>query len=286
VTCDACPTSRSQRVRPLPGDHGATAKKLEPGILHRGLGALFLAHGAKFTEDALATESGPWGITGVSLQRPDQRDRLLPQDGLYTLDGRGAGTPTVRVIGCVRDVLVASEDPQRILARLADPATSIVSLTITEKGCGHDPASGRLQACYPMISRARCSVCRASPPAAKRACRFRSALTTAMNCATTSPRNHFLAIPRSAASKDVPKSVASWPRSWPSIRHALNTQDVVKTEVPFAPTLGPRAIEGSDAAHALGSGASFLPEKTLSSLAEKAQASTGLTTLSPASGRA
>ncbi len=42
--------------------------------------------------------------------------------------------PRHRVIGALRERLVAAEDPQRVLARLAAPDTQVVTLTITEKG--------------------------------------------------------------------------------------------------------------------------------------------------------
>lgn len=121
---------------------------LRPRIVHLGLGAFFRAHGAVYTEDA----GGDWGIVGVSLQRPDQRDRLTPQDGLYTtLERDGAGT-RARVIGSVLSVLVAPEDPNTVVAALAAPLTSIVSLTVTEKGYCHNPATGRLNPSHPDIA--------------------------------------------------------------------------------------------------------------------------------------
>ena len=82
---------------------------LRSGIVHLGLGAFARAHLAEYTDDALVRAHGDWGITGVSLQRPDQRDRLAPQDGLYTaLQRDGAGTQA-RIIGCVQ----AKEDLER-----------------------------------------------------------------------------------------------------------------------------------------------------------------------------
>jgi fructuronate reductase len=117
---------------------------LRPRIVHLGLGAFFRAHGALFTEDVLANEQSDWGITGVSLQRPGQRDRLAPQDCLYTSVENGRYDPKARIVGCILNVLVAPEDPAAVLDRLADGNTSIVTLTITEKGYHHDPASGHL----------------------------------------------------------------------------------------------------------------------------------------------
>lgn len=125
--------------------------RIAPGIVHLGLGAFFRAHAADYTEAVLALDPADWGIVGVSLQRPDQRDRLGPQAGLYTLLERSGGAPRARIVGCVLDVLWAPEAPARVVARMVDPTTSIVSLTVTEKGYCHDPATGRLQDVHPDI---------------------------------------------------------------------------------------------------------------------------------------
>jgi fructuronate reductase len=137
----------AKSVRLLGYDRAA----LRGGIVHLGLGAFARAHLAEYTDDALARAPGDWGITCVSLQRPDLRDRLAPQDGLYTaLQRDGAGTQA-RIIGCVQRVLVAPEQPQAVVAAMADPACRIVTLTVTEKGYCHDPASGRLDFAHPDI---------------------------------------------------------------------------------------------------------------------------------------
>ena len=51
----------------------------------------------------------------------------------------------------VQDVLVAREDPEAVLARMAAPTTRIVSLTVTEKGYCHEPATGALIRDHPDI---------------------------------------------------------------------------------------------------------------------------------------
>ncbi len=124
---------------------------LKSGIVHLGLGAFARAHLAEYTDDALEQVFGAWGIIGASLQRPDQRDRLKPQDGLYTFLKRAPEGPALRVIGSVLDVMVAPEDPSALVARLAAAETRIVSLTVTEKGYCHDPATGRLKENHPDI---------------------------------------------------------------------------------------------------------------------------------------
>lgn len=120
------------------------------GIVHLGIGAFHRAHQAAYT-DALLSENPSWGICGVSLRSPETRDALQPQDGLYTLavqDGEGSD---LSVIGSVVELLCAPEDPEAVLRRMADPATRIVSLTITEKGYCHNPATGTLDEGHPDI---------------------------------------------------------------------------------------------------------------------------------------
>ncbi|MEJ2035675.1 MAG: mannitol dehydrogenase family protein [Maritimibacter sp.] len=135
------PADRLTRQSPAP----------EHGIVHLGLGAFFRAHGAIYTEEAMAASGGAWGITGVSLRRPDIRDALAPQGGCYTALELAPEGETARMISVVREVLVAPEDPEAVLALMADPATRIVSLTVTEKGYCHEPSTGALNRANPDI---------------------------------------------------------------------------------------------------------------------------------------
>jgi fructuronate reductase len=134
---------------------GYDRRRLETGIVHLGLGAFARGHLADYTEDVLERQFGPsssaWGIVGVSLRSADQRRRLAPQDGLYTTLCREPEGTTARVIGCVTDCLVLPEAMEATLALMARPSTMIVSLTITEKGYCHDPATGRLNERHPDI---------------------------------------------------------------------------------------------------------------------------------------
>ena len=124
--------------------YGYDRSLLTSGIVHLGLGAFFRAHGAEYVEDVLERDFGPWGIIGASLQRPDQRDRLTPQEGLYTLLKRDAKATRARIIGAVQKVLVAPESPEALLQQMDAKAIRIVSLTVTEKGYCHVPATGRI----------------------------------------------------------------------------------------------------------------------------------------------
>ena len=104
-----------------------------PGIVHLGVGAFHRAHQAVYVDDCLAAGETGWGIVGASLRSPDTRDALAAQHGLYTLAVQDASGEKLRVIGSLRQLLVAPENPAALVARMADPSTRIVTLTVTEK---------------------------------------------------------------------------------------------------------------------------------------------------------
>ncbi|MEP6997840.1 MAG: mannitol dehydrogenase family protein [Betaproteobacteria bacterium] len=122
------------------------------GIVHLGIGAFHRAQTAVFSDDALAIERGDWGICGISLRSADVRDRLVPQDGLYTAVEKSPDGTRRRVIGSVREVLFLGDQRDPIRTRLIEPETRIVSLTITEKGYCHNPATGKLNPAHPDIA--------------------------------------------------------------------------------------------------------------------------------------
>ncbi|WP_370521731.1 mannitol dehydrogenase family protein [Novosphingobium sp. ERN07] len=109
------------------------------GIVHFGIGAFHRAHQAWYTDAAMNLGDGnagdrDWMITGVSLRSPGVARQMNPQGGLYTVAEQSGEGATLRIVGSVRNVLVASEEPDAVIAAVAAPATHIVSLTVTEKG--------------------------------------------------------------------------------------------------------------------------------------------------------
>jgi len=113
-------------------------------IVHLGLGAFFRAHGALITEDAMRDCGRDWGIIGVSLRSPGIRDKLAEQDNVYTAVEMSGTGRVPRVVEALSGVVFAPEDPDALLLQMADPAIKIVSLTVTEKGYCHIPATGEL----------------------------------------------------------------------------------------------------------------------------------------------
>ena len=104
------------------------------GIVHLGVGAFHRAHMADYTDAVLAGGDRRWAILGASLRAPDTRDALKDQDFLYTLAVSDEAGERCRVIGAIRGILVAPENPQALIEAMCLPSVKIVSLTGTEKG--------------------------------------------------------------------------------------------------------------------------------------------------------
>lgn len=128
------------------------------GIVHLGVGAFMRSHVAVYCDDAMEAESADWGIAGVSLRRPDVRELLAPQNGLYTVGEFDASGERRRLVGALKSVHTAPEDPRAVLRLLADPAVRVITLTVTERAT----ASIRIPASSRSRIRISCTTC-ASP---------------------------------------------------------------------------------------------------------------------------
>ncbi len=130
--------------------------QVRTGIVHLGVGGFHRAHQAMYL-DRLMNEGKAmeWGICGVGVLPGDRRmkEALSAQDGLYTLVVKHSdGTMEPRVIGSVVDYLLAPDDPEAVVERMADPAIRIVSLTVTEGGYGIDPVTGEFDPSTPGVA--------------------------------------------------------------------------------------------------------------------------------------
>jgi fructuronate reductase len=138
------PRGSPQLLRP-----GYQRARTRIGTVHFGPGAFHRAHQAYYF-DRLLEKDAARAICAVSLKTASLRDALAPQDGLYTLVELDE-SPTLRVIGAIRELLVASESPAAVGKRLCDPDTSLVTMTVTEKGYCLD-GSGALDLAHPDIA--------------------------------------------------------------------------------------------------------------------------------------
>ncbi|MGB3761631.1 MAG: mannitol dehydrogenase family protein [Ornithinimicrobium sp.] len=120
------------------------------GIVHFGVGGFHRAHEAMYTDRLMEAGKGQdWGICGVGVLPHDRKivETLNAQDGLYTLVIKHPdGERESRVIGSIIEMLFAPDDPAAVLEAMADPATRIVSLTITEGGYLVNQVTGEFDA--------------------------------------------------------------------------------------------------------------------------------------------
>lgn len=123
---------------------------LKNGIVHLGIGAFHRAHQAAYTDAVLRQFGGDWGIIGCSLRSASVQQQLQPQDGLYSILQKGEEN-SVRIVGSVSQVLVGPQDPSAVYEAIALPNIRLVSLTITEKGYCHNPATGQLNLDHPDV---------------------------------------------------------------------------------------------------------------------------------------
>ena len=130
-------------------------RRRSSGIVHIGVGGFHRAHQAMYLDELMQQDKADdWAVTGVGLLASDarMRDVMSAQDCLYTLLVKHPdGGVHPRVIGSIVDYLFAPDDSAAVLARLADPQTRIVSLTITEGGYHVNQVTGDFDADDPAI---------------------------------------------------------------------------------------------------------------------------------------
>ncbi|MFV0425439.1 MAG: mannitol dehydrogenase family protein [Beutenbergiaceae bacterium] len=114
-------------ARSLPGMPAAAPVR----IVHLGVGNFYRAHAAWYTHHA--PDASDWGIAAFTGRRPDAAQALAPQDGLYSLITKAAEGDEIEVIASIVAVH-RSDEHQRYLDYLSDPAIAILTLTVTEAG--------------------------------------------------------------------------------------------------------------------------------------------------------
>ena len=124
------------------------------GIVPFGVGNFHRAHQAVYLDDLFNLGlDHDWAIVGAGVLPSDaaMRDKLAGQDFLTTVVEQDNNRSGARVTGAMIGYL-APGNAAATVARLADPAIRIVSLTITEGGYFIDPASGVFDPAHPAIA--------------------------------------------------------------------------------------------------------------------------------------
>ena len=125
------------------------------GIVHFGVGSFHRAHQAMYIDQLM--EQGKaldWGICGVGVMPFDlkMKEAMHSQDCLYTLVLKAPdGSWEPRIIGSIVQYLYAPDDPEAVIEKMADPATRIVSLTVTEGGYNFSPVTGEFDDTNPAV---------------------------------------------------------------------------------------------------------------------------------------
>jgi mannitol 2-dehydrogenase len=130
--------------------------RVTAGVVHFGVGGFHRAHQAMY-HDRLMNAGGAfdWGICGAGVMPADRRmkEALEAQDGLYVLVVKHSdGTYEPRVVGSIVEYLLAEDDPEALIEKLAAPTTRIVSLTVTEGGYFLDNVTGEFDATNPAVA--------------------------------------------------------------------------------------------------------------------------------------
>ncbi|NEK56734.1 mannitol dehydrogenase family protein [Geodermatophilus sabuli] len=129
--------------------------RVRVGIVHLGVGGFHRSHQAMYVDRLLEQgQAQDWGICGVGVLPSDRRmaEVMAAQQGLYTLVVKHTdGTLDARVVGSIVEYLLAPDDPESVVERMAAATTRIVSLTVTEGGYNVSAVSGEFDATAPEV---------------------------------------------------------------------------------------------------------------------------------------
>lgn len=125
---------------------------LRTRMVHIGFGAFHRAHQAVCSDRLAAEQGSDWGYCEINLNSGELITALRQQQLCYTVAEMADDQLNLRVIGVVTDALHGQSDGiEAVLEALCQPDVAIVSMTVTEKGYCHHPASGELNLQHPAI---------------------------------------------------------------------------------------------------------------------------------------
>jgi fructuronate reductase len=135
------PATAARTPAPRPAFTAYDRASLVPTVVHIGPGVFHRAHQAVYADAVLRTGATSGAVWGVSLRSPAVRDALAGNGFVYHVVERAGTAPdVVRPVGALLGIDVASEAVEPVLARLSDPAVTVVTTTVTEHGyCATNP---------------------------------------------------------------------------------------------------------------------------------------------------
>lgn len=128
--------------------------KLVARIAHIGFGAFHRAHQAVCADKLAAQFGSDWGYCEINLIGGEQQIKdIRQQDLLWSVSEMADDGWTSRIVGVAKTALHAELDGiEAVLEALSAPDIAIVSITVTEKGYCHHPATGQLNVEHPLIA--------------------------------------------------------------------------------------------------------------------------------------
>lgn len=128
-------------------------QRLVPRIAHLGFGAFHRAHQALYTDEVARKSTSNWGECVIELRGDGSLIRYLKQQKYRFHVLELGSAPTVRTIHSICKALHAGTDgKEAVLEQLANPILAVVTMTISEKGYGLDPVTGKLDVDDPAIA--------------------------------------------------------------------------------------------------------------------------------------
>lgn len=127
---------------------------LKPGIVHIGLGNFQRAHQAWYLQQLFNLGlDHDWAVVGAGVRPYDakQREKFLKQNCLSTLIELAPSGMSAEIVGSMIDYVPVEDGNTALIRRMADKATRIVTLTVTEGGYYIDPSTGEFDASHPDI---------------------------------------------------------------------------------------------------------------------------------------
>ncbi|WP_147917132.1 mannitol dehydrogenase family protein [Ruania zhangjianzhongii] len=122
-----------------------------PGILHLGYGNFHRAHQAVYTNAAVQSHGGDWGIVGVANSSREVVYAVESQDHLYTVVTIAPERTEFQVPRVLAETLVAAQQADRVVAQIAAAEIKIVTLTVTEHGYTFEPSTGGIDLANPLV---------------------------------------------------------------------------------------------------------------------------------------
>ena len=122
-------------------------------IVHFGVGNFHRAHQAWHLSKMNARAGCDWKILGVSPRRSDVRNLLRPRGWRYRLLIEDADGAEWAELGIHSGVLVAPENPEAVVAAVADPRAALMTFTVTENGYAAAESSAPPAGIFHLIAR-------------------------------------------------------------------------------------------------------------------------------------